>query len=73
MKINYAGFKVDHSGIGKFWKLTYPDGHWVLLRDTDDRQFEDYDDFIQYIDMLADRLNPEEDPLDRWIIKDKDR
>lgn len=54
MKIDYEGYEVRRTGIPEVWKLTRPDGRWVLLRPSDEWDFAEEEDFFCYINMLID-------------------
>lgn len=54
MKLDYLGYRVRPTGTEDVWKLTRPNGSWVLLRPSEEWDFVDEADFQLYIEQLAD-------------------
>ena len=60
-KAEYRGYKIKRSGMQGTWTLDRPDGIKVYLRETDTQKFETEQDFYEYVDLIEDLKESEEE------------
>ena len=60
-KAEYRGYKIKRTGMLGIWSLEKPNNSVVYLRETEEQKFETEQDFYEYVDLIEDLKESEEE------------